>query len=118
MTAMAINAFSLFVIDASIVLPAILFVLAWRRDYPNPIRTLLAPTLSALLLLSAVVHDFKAWFIGSDYSHRLYMTIELNVFLAIIAAIYFVVRKRWLAGLAALIVAADWMYMAVINSAV
>src|SRR5215469_964345 len=30
------------------------------------------------------------------HSHRLYVTIELNLLLAVLAGVYFVVRKRWI----------------------
>jgi hypothetical protein len=82
------------------------------------LRTLLLPTVSALLLLLAVVPNAKVLFLGSDYSHRLYVTIDLNILLAVVAAVYFGVRKRWIAALAAVILALDWLYMGAVNSVV
>ena len=115
---MTINRLSVFVIYMGIALPVLLFGVACRKHYPHALTTLPLPTLSAVLLLSAVVRNFKLLFLGSDYSHSLYLTIELNLLLAIVAAIYFGVTKRWIAGLAALILAANWLYMGAINSVV
>ena len=96
----------------------LLFGAAWRKHYQYGLRTLLLPTLSALLLLLAVVPNAKLLLLGSDYSHRLYVTIELNILLAVVAAVYFGVRKRWIAVLAAVILALDWLYMGAVNSVV
>lgn len=76
------------------------------------------PTVSALLLLLAVVPNAKVLFLGSDYSRRLYVTIDLNILLAVVAAVYFGVRKGWIAALAAVILALDWLYMGAVNSVV
>ena len=88
------------------------------KHYQHGIRTLLLPTLSALLLLLAVVHNLKVWLLGPDYSHRLYATIEVNLLLAVMAGVNFVVQKRWIATLAAVILALDWLYMGAVNSVV
>jgi hypothetical protein len=102
---MPVNQFSIVVV---LVLPVLLFALACAQSQ-HGLRTLLLPTLSAALLLLAIVRDFKVWLLGPDYSHRLYVTIELNLILAIVAVVYFVARKRWIAALAALILALDWL---------
>lgn len=103
---------------ACMTLPAFLFGLAWRTSAHAPAKMLLLPTLSSFLLLSAVLRELKVWLLGSDYSQRLYTAIEMNVLLAIIAAIYFGITKRWLPALASLILAADWLCMGAINSVV
>ena len=115
---MPVNRFSIFLIYVWIALPVLLFGLDWRKHYQHGIRTLLLPTLSALLLLLAVARNLKVWLLGPDYSHRLYATIELNLLLAVLAGVYFVVRKRWIATLAAVILALDWLYMGAVNSVV
>ena len=40
----------------------------------------------------------------------------LNILLAVVAAVYFGVRKGWIAALAAVILALDWLYMGAVNS--
>ena len=115
---MPVNRFSILLIYVWIVLPVLLFGWAWRKYHSHAYRTLLLPTLSAGLLLSGVVRDLKLWLLGPDYSHRLYVTIELNLILAVVTAVYFGVRKRWIAALAALVLALDWLYMGSINSVV
>jgi hypothetical protein len=115
---MPVNRFSIILIYFWITLPVLLFGVAWRKHYQHGLRTLLLPTLSALLLLLAVVRNAKVLLLGSDHSHRLYVTIELNILLAVVAAVYFGVRKRWIAALAAVILALDWLYMGAVNSVV
>jgi glucan phosphoethanolaminetransferase (alkaline phosphatase superfamily) len=97
--------------------PLLLFCLAWCRHYQHLSRTLLLPTLSALLLVAAVVRNLKV-LLGSDYSHRLYISIEVNMFLGVAAAIYFLWKKRWTPAVAALILALDWLFLGAINSVV
>ncbi len=115
---MPVNRFSIILIYFWLALPVFLFGAAWRKHYQHGLRTLLLPTLSALLLLLAVVRNAKVLLLGSDYSHRLYVTIELNILLAVVAAVYFGVRKKWIAALAAVILALDWLYMGTVNSVV
>src|SRR6516225_3609664 len=100
---MPVNRFSILLIYFWVALPVFLFGLAWRKHCQHGLRTLLLPTLSALLLLLAAVRDLKVWLLGPDYSHRLYVTIELNLLLAVVAAVYLTARKRWIAALAAVI---------------
>jgi hypothetical protein len=115
---MPVNRFSIILIDFWLALPVLVFGVAWLEHYQHGLRTLLLPTLSAVLLLLAVVRNAKVLLLGSDYSHGLYVTIELNILLAVFAAVYFGVRKRWIAALAAVILALDWLYMGAVNSVV
>lgn len=115
---MPVNRLSILLNYVWIVLPALLFALAWRKYFQREPRTLLVPTLSAVLLLLAVVRDLKWSLLGPDYSNRLYITIGVNMLLAVVATVYFSVRKRWIAALAALILALDWLYMGAVNSVV
>jgi len=114
----SVNRLSTLLIYVWIVLPALLFALAWRKYYQRGPRTLLLPSLSAVLLLFALVRDLKWSLLGPDYSHRLYVTIEVNTLFAVVAAVYFGVQKRWIAAVAALILALDWLYMGAVNSVV
>jgi hypothetical protein len=118
MAAMTVNRVAIFLIYVSIALPIFLFAAEWRRRYPQSATTLLVPTISAALVVVAGIRNLKLLLLGSDYSQRLFVTIDVNLALAIVAAIYFGMKKRWVAGLAALILAADWLYMASVNSAV
>ena len=115
---MPVNRFSTLLIYLWIALPALLFAVAWRKYFQREPRTLLVPTLSAVLLLLAVVRDLKWSLLGPEYSYRLYVTIGVNMLLAVVAAVYFGVRRRCIAALAALILALDWLYMAAVNSVV
>jgi len=115
---MSVNRFSVLLSYVWVALPVLIFGLAWRKYHQHGRRTLLLPTLSAVLLLLAVVRDLKLWFLGPDYSNRLYVTIGFNLLLAVVAAVYFGLRKRWIAALAALILAIDWLYMGAVNSVV
>jgi hypothetical protein len=115
---MPVSRFSIFLIYFWIALPIFLFGVAWRKHSQDGLRALLWPSLSALLLLSAIVNILKVPLLGPDYSHRLYITIEVNMLLAVVAAVYFGVRKRWIAALAAVILALDWLYMGAVNSVV
>jgi hypothetical protein len=98
--------------------PLLLFGGAWLRDHRQASKGLLLPTVSALLLLLTVVRDLKVLLLGPDYTNRLYITIEINLLAAIVAAIYFGVKQKWIALIAALILALDWGIMAAINSVV
>lgn len=100
-----------------IVFPLLLFVRVWLGDRQAS-KGLLLPTVSALLLLLAVVRDLKVLLLGPDYTDRLYVTIEINLLGAIAAAIYFGVKQKWIALIAALILALDWGIMGAINSVV
>ena len=107
----------IFVIYSSLALPLLLFGLTWRRGHSHASKTLIVPTLSAALLLVAVMRDVRVALLGADYSDRLYTIIEINALIALAAAIYFSVTRRWIAGLASLMLAAGWLYMGVVNSA-
>lgn len=104
----------IFVICSSLALPLLLFGLTWRRGHPS--KTRIVPTLSAALLLVAVMRDVRVTLLGADYSDRLYTIIEINAWIAIVATVYSGVTKRWIAGLASLILAAGWIYMGAVNS--
>ena len=115
---MPVTRFSVLLIYVWIALPILIFGLAWRKYYQQGRTTLLLPTLSAVLLLLAAVRDLKVWLLGPDYSDRLYVTIGINLLLAFVAVVYFGLLKRWIAVLAALILALDWLYMGAVNSVV
>jgi len=66
----------------------------------------------------AVTRTLKVRPLGSDYGNRLHTTIELNMFIAIVAAVYFGLTKQRISGLAAVVLAADWLYMAAIDPVV
>jgi len=76
------------------------------------------PTVSALLLLLAVERHLKVLLLGPDYANRLYITIWVNLLVAIVSTVYFGMKRKWIALLAALILALDWGIMGAINSVV
>ncbi len=98
-------------------LPLLLLAVAWTKAKAQfgPLAVL---TLSAILLLSSGVRSVKLLLLGANYSHRLYTTLELNCFLAVILGLYMAVRKRWVATVAAIFLGLAWIYLMVVNSAV
>ncbi len=94
-----------------------LLAVAWTKAKAQfgPLAVL---TLSAILLLSSGVRSVKLLLLGANYSHRLYTTLELNCFLAVILGLYMAVRKRWVATVAAIFLGLAWIYLMVVNSAV
>jgi len=75
-------------------------------------------TVSALLLLLAAIRDLKVLLLGPDYTNRLYITIEVNLLVAIVATIYFGVKQKSMALIPGLILAVDTGIMGAINSVV
>jgi hypothetical protein len=99
-------------------LPIILLGIAWRR-YDRQMRaTIIAPTLSVVLLLLAIPHDLRSIVLGPDYSHRLYTTIEVNIVLVLVAAVYCAIKKRWIGAVASAMLALSWLWVGAINSVV
>jgi hypothetical protein len=80
--------------------------------------TLTVPTLSAVLLLLSIQRDLRWMLLGPNYSHRLYITIEVNLLLLIIAAVYYGTRKEWIVAVASVMLALVWLYVGAINSVV
>jgi len=75
-------------------------------------------SVSALLLLLAAIRDLKVLLLGPDYTNRLYITIEVNLLVAIVATIYFGVKQKSMALIPGLILAVDTGIMGAINSVV
>src|ERR1700684_2473928 len=88
--------------------PVILLGIAWRRYDPRMKPTLIVPTLSALPLLLAIQRDLRWILLGPDYSLRLYTTIEVNVALVIVAAIYSGIIKGWIVAVATSMLGLAW----------
>jgi hypothetical protein len=96
--------------------PLALLAFAWSRsDKPIELSVL---ALSALLFFSAAIRDLKLVLLGSDYSHRLFTTIEVNVLVAIVLGLYLGIKRRWIASIAAVILALGWFLAGVANSVV
>jgi hypothetical protein len=115
---MPVNRFTIGLMYFFTALPLFLFGAAWLRYHRKASKSLLLPTISALLLLLAIVRELKLSLLGPDYTHRLYITIEVNLLVAIVAAFYFGVKQKWIALIAALILALDWGIVGAINSVV
>lgn len=98
-------------------LPLLLLAVAWSRAKAQYVPLTLL-TLSAILLLSSGVRSVKLLLLGANYSHRLYTTLELNFFLAVILGLYMAIRKRWVATVAAIFLGLAWVYLMVVNSVV
>jgi hypothetical protein len=80
--------------------------------------TIIAPTLSVVLLLLAIPHDLRWILLGPDYSHRLYTTVEVNIVLVLVAAVYCAKKKRWIGAVASAMLALSWLWVGAINSVV
>ena len=97
--------------------PPLLFAIAWRRT--KQVRVPLVPLMaSAILLLSGMWHPAKVWLLGPDYSDRLYATLEANVVLVLILAAYLAFKRNWFVAAGTVILAFDWLFLAVVNSTV
>jgi hypothetical protein len=107
----------IYVLYASLILPLPLLVIAWSRSDSQPIELSIL-TLSTVLFLSALVRSLKLALLGTDYSSRLFTTIGINMLVAFILGVYLGVKRRWLAAVAAVILALGWLLMGAINSAV
>jgi hypothetical protein len=101
----------------ALAVPLLLVGAAWRRDHKEKITSVFL-ALSTALALAASVHDVKWALLGPDYSNRLYATIGINMAIAVILGLYLGITRRWVAALAAIILALDWLYMGAINSVV
>ena len=75
-------------------------------------------TLSAALFDSVTIRSLKWTLLGSDYSHRLFTTIGVNILVAIALGIYLGIKRRWFAAIAAGILAFGWFLLGAINSVV
>ncbi len=99
-------------------LPIILLGIAWRR-YDRQMRTtIIVPTLSVVLLLLAIPHGLRWIILGPDYSHRLFSTIEVNIVVVFVAALYCAIKKRWIGAVASAMLALAWLWIGAINSVV
>src|SRR5215470_16858791 len=108
---------SIYGIYASLLLPIILLSLAWGRNKKEN-ATFVLLLVSGLLLLSATVRNIKWALLGGDYTHRLYVTIEVNILLAAICGLYLACTRRFLAALSATVLALGWLYCGIVNSVV
>src|SRR5579872_4895177 len=115
---MPVNRFTIGLMYVLTVLPLLLFSGTWLRGHRHISKELLLPTVSALLLLLAVERHLKVLLLGPDYANRLYITIWVNLLVAIVSTVYFGMKRKWIALLAALILALDWGIMGAINSVV
>jgi hypothetical protein len=100
-----------------LLLPLPLLAVAWSKSRA-PCLPLTVVTLSTFLLLSAEFRSLKLMVFGEDYSDRLYLTMGLNVFLAVMAGLDLAVNRKWIATAAAIILALGWILMCGINSTV
>jgi hypothetical protein len=102
---------------ASWILPLPLLLIAWSRSNKKPVEFSIL-TLSAILLDLAAIRSVRLVLLGKDYSSRVYGTIEVNLLVAIVLCIYLGIKRRWIAAVAALILAVAWLLVGAINSAV
>jgi hypothetical protein len=99
------------------ILPLPLLLIAWYESNRKPIELSIL-TFSAVLLNLADVRSVKLALFGADYSSRLFATIEVNMLVAIVLGINLGIMRRWIAAVAALILAFAWFLVAAVNSAV
>ncbi|HEY7352979.1 MAG TPA: hypothetical protein VH596_09470 [Terriglobales bacterium] len=101
-----------------LVLPVMLLGRAWYQHGGRFVLTLTVPTLSLVLLLLAIPPQWRAVLLGLDYSQRLYTTIEANIGLVLVSAIYSAIKKKWDVAIASLAIAVAWFWVGAINSVV
>jgi preprotein translocase subunit SecF len=101
----------------SLFLPLLLLAFVWNK-VRTPQITLIILTISSLLLISSSNRTAKWIVLGPDYSNRLFTTIGLNLLLAVGIGIYMVIKRRWDAGAAAIVLALAWFIVWSINSVV
>jgi hypothetical protein len=104
-------------IYACLLFPLPLLAIAWSKSNRLPFEFSVL-TLSGILFLSVTIRSLKLTLLGSDYSHRLFTTIGVNLLIAIILGIYLWVKERWPAAIAAIILAFGWFSVWLINSVV
>ncbi len=124
------NPVTLVVFVLLVVVPGVPLVLTWRRvlargESASEERQgvalalpLLVATLSCLLFFVGLFYQPA---IGPDYSHRRFVTIYVNLAMALLMAITALFGKHGLRGLLALsagAVALVWLYLAVVSSVV
>jgi len=107
----------IYLIYACLILPLPLLGAAWNRNNRRPVEFSVL-TVSAALLLAAAVRSLKLTLLGSDYSHRLFTTIYINVLVTIALGLYLGIKRTWFAAVAALILGLGWLLAGAINSAV
>lgn len=104
-------------IYASLLLPIILLSVAWRRNKKEN-ATFVLLLVSGLMLPLATVRDIKWVLLGGDYTNRLYITMGLNMLLAVICGLYLAFTRRFLAAFSAIVLVVGWLYCGVVNSVV
>lgn len=105
------------VIFILLLLPLVLVAFAWNKT-KTPLIALVILTFSNLLLDSAGLRSVKWVVFGADYSRRLFITIGLNLLLAFVVGIYLVIKRRWIAAAAAIILTLDWIILGSLNTVV
>lgn len=78
----------------------------------------IVPALSGFFFLLSVPRQFRAILLGSDYSRRLYTSIEANMLLVIVVAFYLALARRWIAAAISGLLAVAWFLVGVGNSVV
>jgi len=86
----------------------LLIAFAWHRKDRLSIE-LAVVTVDVVLLYSLLSPKIKLILLGPDYSSRLFTTIEINVLVTLILAVYFGTRRRWIAGVASGLLALLWL---------
>lgn len=97
--------------------PAILLVVAWRRN--RPVATILIiPSLAIVVLTLAMIPEMRLVLVGADNTRRLYVTIGAFAALTLANAIYAAFRKAWIVALASAVISLAWLFVGVVNSVV
>jgi hypothetical protein len=97
--------------------PACLLLLAWVRNR-KVIAASIIPMAALIVLGFAMFPEMKSVLVGADYSHRLFLTIDVFIGLAAVSLIYAAWRRLWLVAIASALVSLGWIYLAAINSTV
>ena len=107
----------IYLIYTCLLCPLPLLAIAWSRSTRLPIEFSIL-SLSAVLFLAAAIRTLKLTLLGGDYSNRLYTTIGFNMLVAVTLGLYLGIKRRWIAAIAAVVLALGWLLMWAINSVV
>jgi hypothetical protein len=70
------------------------------------------------ILIASVWHDARWVLLGPDYSRRLYSEIAVNLLLSLLCGLYLGIKKRFIGGVAGVMLSGAWLYLGAVNSVV
>jgi hypothetical protein len=102
---------------ACLAAPFVLLPMAWRKNTKEKVTFILL-IISAIVLASAFSGGGKLFFLGEDYSTRLYTMIGLQMLLCTLCGVYLAITRRFTAAVAGVLLSLAWLYVGAVNSVV